>query len=89
MHKIDEFQCRTCGKALDASMGVDGKNEPSPGDFSVCLYCATVSVFTETGVRRPTRDEDRAMRDSPLLKSIVDAINTNNLAQDASKWGRR
>ena len=37
--------CPGCSKVLDGATGV---GSPSPGAFTVCAYCLTIGVFTET-----------------------------------------
>lgn len=40
--------CPVCGKKLDAATHVEKEEAvPGPGDISICLYCATVSVFDD------------------------------------------
>lgn len=37
--------CPWCGYRFDATSGVAHDNTPSPGDFTVCISCASVLQF--------------------------------------------
>lgn len=37
--------CPSCGIPLTGAIGVDGENEPSEGDISVCFYCGEILTF--------------------------------------------
>jgi hypothetical protein len=40
------FNCPCCKKELDAATSINEKDAlPSPGNLSICFYCATVSRF--------------------------------------------
>lgn len=40
--------CPKCGKLLDGVSHVgDGEIRPTPGDVSICFYCASALVFDE------------------------------------------
>lgn len=55
--------CLGCGKPLDAAACVDESPEgqkPSPGDFTVCLYCGHLMVFAEDLTPRPPNEEEIA-----------------------------
>lgn len=46
---VKPSQCPACGKKLDCASLFGSPNiKPSPGDFSVCIGCAEVLVFTPT-----------------------------------------
>ena len=45
IHKTPESACPSCGKLLDATSGADHDEEPEPGDYSVCIYCAATLRF--------------------------------------------
>lgn len=52
--------CPECHKGLDgATLMSEGKRmRPSPGDISVCFFCATILRFDEKGVMvRATRED--------------------------------
>lgn len=56
-------RCRDCNALLDGATGVGNDVEPSAGDWSVCAYCACLSVFTGNGreLRAPTLAELEAL----------------------------
>lgn len=57
---IPPTRCPYCSYKMDASTGVfDGKgHSPQPGDYSLCLNCGKVAIFTEgMGIRLPTEKE--------------------------------
>lgn len=39
--------CPHCGYAVDAASAMDRKSRPRPGDWSLCLSCAGLSVFDD------------------------------------------
>jgi hypothetical protein len=47
--------CRVCGKDIGGYTNIgEQPNSPKDGDYSVCLYCGTWSVFEHGGLRAPT-----------------------------------
>lgn len=38
-------KCPSCGREVDSASGVDTEHQPGPGDFSVCIWCASVNTF--------------------------------------------
>lgn len=48
MNNADQpISCRLCHNIIDAHASVKGDIAPRPNDFSVCLYCGTLSKFDE------------------------------------------
>ena len=45
-HTDDKRRCVVCYKKIDAASGIVGEG-PSPGDFTLCLYCGTVYKFDD------------------------------------------
>jgi hypothetical protein len=43
------FGCPDCGKILDASQNMESMEaaKPSPGDISICCYCACLMQFQD------------------------------------------
>lgn len=40
--------CQCCGKKLDGASSLQDETAvPSPGDFSICLYCGTILEYEE------------------------------------------
>lgn len=68
--------CPQCGAMVDADMPVKGEHRhPVPEeDFSVCVFCSAVSVFTEHGLRLPTDEEWKAAMSLPDTQRALDAI---------------
>jgi hypothetical protein len=63
--KMDKSTCCECGHELD---GACGSAKPSPGDFSLCLGCASLNVFDgNLHLRAPTPGE---MLDAAANKGI-------------------
>lgn len=51
---IPETFCPFCDAYLDSATELGSKRRPSPGDLSVCLYCAEVLIFGATkNLRKP------------------------------------
>lgn len=48
-HHVHESKCPSCEAVLDgaANMAANERERPSPGDFSVCMYCATILIFDD------------------------------------------
>lgn len=40
--------CPHCGYMIDRASGLDGEQGPRPGDVTLCLRCAEVSLFGAT-----------------------------------------
>jgi hypothetical protein len=56
----DDLYCPGCEHLINASMSADiraREKPPKPGDFSICSYCGTISVFTMTGLRLANQEE--------------------------------
>ena len=65
--------CPNCGTTQDRYTGVTGRRgePPKPGDCSICWDCRSVLVFTETGLRPPTREELAKFMADPIVRDIV------------------
>ncbi|HEY7233895.1 MAG TPA: hypothetical protein VH539_07080 [Gemmatimonadaceae bacterium] len=74
--------CPACGTKVDDATIVfnDRKALPEPGDFTVCLYCAAVSVFDDQlRLRPPTADERREMaEDQRVLRTVAEITKFNS-----------
>lgn len=68
--------CPACRQLLDGHMGVGTRRRPRPGDATVCAYCATVAVFTDTGLRLPAHDELERLLTRPSVVTAVCAVRT-------------
>ena len=50
--------CPVCANILDAAGAMRGEASPRPGDFTLCLKCATILCFTaEMNLAVATEDE--------------------------------
>ena len=72
-------QCWSCGYTVtDASAAVKPDATPSDGDYSLCIKCGQMSVFTkELELREPTLEEHIAIardRDCQLAKAAWRAM---------------
>ena len=53
--EVPESSCCECGQQLD---GAAGHERPSPGDYSMCVYCTSLNIFDDDlRLRRPTDEE--------------------------------
>ena len=46
-HRVPGSRCPLCGHKLDAAMGIDSDEPPDPGDYSVCINCASPLVYND------------------------------------------
>jgi hypothetical protein len=62
--RIPIMACPTCGYRMDAATPVDGDATPSPGDYTLCIFCSETLVFEkDLKVHKITPEEERAMPD--------------------------
>jgi hypothetical protein len=63
---IGETRCPVCREINDRHTGYEDYGQgPQPGDYSVCMGCGALGIFTEDGVRLPTPEEE-AVADADL-----------------------
>jgi hypothetical protein len=79
--KITRFVtiCPACGYRNDAQGTFDGDFTPSDGDYSVCMQCTYVGLYTVSddgvfSVRRQTQDEEAEMSENADLMKTLDAL---------------
>jgi hypothetical protein len=62
--------CLRCHALIE---GAGGPGIPRPGDFSVCIFCANLMVFTEDlSLRQPTAAElEIAMKHQGVLETMA------------------
>lgn len=55
--------CPHCGAPVNAvsGIGVDPSHLPSPGDLSLCFYCAEFGIFEEGMTLRKLTDKESAL----------------------------
>lgn len=67
--------CPYCNHVLDGLTGVGHGQMPSAGDFSVCMCCGELLIFTviggEIGLRKPKARERKEARDDPVLQATL------------------
>lgn len=70
--RVPPCLCPSCGQLLDAATdsNLAGKY-PSPGDFSVCIKCASVLLFTDAFKLRPAT----SLEISTLPKKVAVDLN--------------
>lgn len=77
--KLPDCPCCECGKRLNAVCAPDGEGKPKDGDFTLCIYCASLNVFNSSGaIRRPTTDEmvEAATNDEVLdMRRHINEVN--------------
>jgi hypothetical protein len=78
--------CPRCGHEISAASGVTAV-QPKPDDVTICLYCASVLLFTnDLGVREPTStemDELRRGENWPTVQKVQRVINQALSSQKA------
>ena len=71
----DVIICPRCGKEMDASLAITNDHRPDPGDVSICLYCAGVSLYDDgLRLRLPTAAESLELRADPRIQKAIWAV---------------
>lgn len=72
MSEVAPSSCPWCTTYVDAAEKSEGCGRPSPGDVTICLYCARASVFDDAmGLRKPTQEESAELHtDERVLLAI-------------------
>lgn len=80
-YRFDMMACPTCGYLVDATsfVGEDGTDDhvpPMDGNVSICLACASISIFTDgvTRLRLPTVEERGEIVREPAVQVAAQAI---------------
>ena len=71
--RTNQGDCVKCGKLLDtATDPYKGAELITPGDVSVCLYCANIMIFDENAKLRPPTATElvEVMKDASVLRLI-------------------
>ena len=58
---IAPHPCPACHESLEVATEVSPGPPPEPGNLTVCLYCSSLLVFTETGLRAAQRSDVDAL----------------------------
>ena len=80
--RIVTSRCPNCGHLLEAVTGASvGSDEgelpeapkPSPGDYTICAYCATLLKFDANMDQQivPAEEVERACRQNELLSKVL------------------
>ena len=60
--------CQNCGTKCDGATGLKDDECPSPGDYSICVYCGHLMIFSDGLVlRNPTDEEIISIAGDPAL----------------------
>jgi hypothetical protein len=71
IHRHNKVPCLNCGKGLDSASSVAPQDRPVEGDFTVCLYCGHLMIFTsDLSFRNLTEDEMYEIAGDPTLIGI-------------------
>jgi len=64
-------KCLACGKLLDGATGINDDAHPDPDDWTVCIYCGHIMVFTrDLMLRNPTATEIRQIAGDSRIVAI-------------------
>ena len=79
-HPVPLDHCPNCGVPLDrVSHAADAKATPSPGDLTVCLYCAHLLAFDdELQMRELTEAEKVEAAGCPELLRTMEFVRKFN-----------
>lgn len=73
--RIPERRCPHCDYKLTGTATMKGPVQaPVPGDYSICIECAGVAVFTEEGFRKLTVVEAMSAAADPEIQRCQKAI---------------
>ncbi len=77
-----QVPCLNCGEKLDGASVIDESDKlvnrnpaPRPGDFTICIKCAHLMIFSDDGgFREPTKEEAFDIAGDKRLLAAVEAI---------------
>lgn len=76
--RVPRSICPWCDTPLDAATSAnlaEPEVTPSPGDWTFCIECTSLLIFTEgLGVRKATPAEERASFDDPVCRRARHAL---------------
>jgi len=79
-HDTPGVVCTKCRHVMTHTSGHDMR--PEEGDFTLCIRCGGLNVFTAAGqLRKPTKAEARAASASDELQDLHAAIMAVNAAE--------
>jgi hypothetical protein len=66
--EIPKQRCWKCGYEMDQTSDALGDAKPKEGDWSICLGCGTVCIFTKDFMlRKPTPNEQAEIDANPVI----------------------
>ena len=77
----EEGRCPTCNHSIDSATDVSGGARPSPGDFTICLYCQDIFRFDERLQMKPLEEADIELLPMDVVSRYQSAI-TKVMARD-------
>jgi hypothetical protein len=67
--------CRNCGEEIGMSTGLKDGVRPTPGSFSLCLYCGHLSVYADDlTLREPTDEEVKAVAGNAEFRKASEIV---------------
>lgn len=65
--------CPYCSRVNECSTSATNPDKvaPEPGDVSICIGCAGIAIYTETGVRLPTHVEHEEALAKPAVQRAL------------------
>lgn len=73
-HNMAASKCLDCGRELDTATSFDSKQQPKPGDISICLHCGNVMVFADDlSLRELTEQDAHDIAGDPNLLKLQEA----------------
>ena len=71
-------KCPHCHRTLEAASSTTHVHLPSPGDVTVCAYCAEICVFTDDmKLRKPTCEEGAVLARDPEIAKVQEMFRGN------------
>lgn len=68
-HLLGDY-CPGCGKRIDAATSIDGEASPTPGDVTVCAFCASVLMFEPGLSLRRVSDQELAQLPAAVRRQV-------------------
>lgn len=89
-HPMPPRRCLQCGTAVEAHTNVTTGQHSHPvpeQDVSICAYCSSLSMFTESGLRELTDEEWRyLMEDEGVCKAVMMANHLRQTGRVEPPW---
>lgn len=72
-HKMPEDHCPFCGRDLDRVSGIDHKDNPKPGDCTICIYCASFLTINSDFTLQEMTEEEIGELDDKVRQMLIHA----------------